>query len=800
MGVPSFFRWLHRQYPMIISNCIERLNDRDSSQPNPNTEGDKEFDCLYLDMNGIIHPCFHPEGIAPPRSEEEIFYNLNRYILRLFNIVRPRQLLFMAIDGVAPRAKMNQQRMRRFRSAKDNAYNRLKNMAEAEKKGDTEQFEILSDPDYLKKHDSNVITPGTEFFQRLSAHLHKFIKDQIKNDPGWQNIMVILSDASVPGEGEHKIMKYIRSQRHQIGYDPNRRHVIYGLDADLIFLGLASHEAYFTIIRENVIDMTETNPEKDDVGPEYFHFLNLWVLRQYLERDLRPDHLSIEWNLEFALDDFIFLCFGAGNDFIPSMPGFSVHSGAIRTILRVYKKTISQINRWVTQNGCVDFYALTEFFKQFTYGEAKELETILYPDRRALKAQEFVNSITDTDEPVYKESDGDEEENSRPKKSNSNATTHDPRLLKEEYYAKKFGLDNPHKLQKKVPTLISEFVKGMLWILNYYLYGVPSWDWYYPYHHSPCSSDMGTVIQDYNFYQFNPNTQPFKPLIQLMSVLPPQSAHALPSVIAYLMTDKDSPLHEYYPTRFKVDLNGSCATWHGVVRVPFIDEKKLNHVIETTDLALTANEIERNKFGVNYIFMNQRLAPERIDKPVPVNGPFVWGQLRAVPGETYTGECRMYIIDFPMFHRGMPVSFILPGVQFPPIVIEGVINTHKYDTFYDRNTIDAEAIEKSFEIPLQIPGYAPGASMDSRKKIVEKVKYFQQQQQRQNLSPQPPMHPSMIPPTVIPPTVMPPQPIGGVPMMPPGYPPPGYPPAPHGYPQQAYPGYHPPPHHHQRPQ
>ena len=76
MGVPSFFRWIYRQYPMIISNCIELRSNRDSSTPNPNTEGDKEFDCLYLDMNGIIHPCFHPEGISPPRSEEEIFNNV----------------------------------------------------------------------------------------------------------------------------------------------------------------------------------------------------------------------------------------------------------------------------------------------------------------------------------------------------------------------------------------------------------------------------------------------------------------------------------------------------------------------------------------------------------------------------------------------------------------------------------------------------------------------------------------------------------------------------------------------------
>lgn len=85
----------------------------------------------------------------------------------------------------------------------------------------------------------------------LNAQVRYFIKRKFAEDPKYGKLKVIFSGSDVPGEGEHKILKFIRNMRDSPDFDPKWTHVIYSADADLIMLGLATHIKNFCLLRES---------------------------------------------------------------------------------------------------------------------------------------------------------------------------------------------------------------------------------------------------------------------------------------------------------------------------------------------------------------------------------------------------------------------------------------------------------------------------------------------------------------------------------------------------------------------
>ena len=280
---------------------------------------------------------------------------------------------------------MNQQRSRRFRSAqeaaqKDEDKEAFLKMLKSQNNG--EVHEDTTAMAQKKTWDSNAITPGTPFMDILAASLRYWCAYKVNTDSAWEKVKVIISDATVPGEGEHKIMEFIRSQRSSPEHDPNTRHVIYGLDADLIMLGLATHEPHFRVLREDVFFQEskartchicgqkghiaeackgEAKQKEGDFGEKDkaladkpFIWLHVSVLREYLEAELHVPQAPFRFDLERALDDWVFMCFFVGNDFLPHLPSLDIRENGIDTLIAIWRDNIPLMGGYVTKDGHVD--------------------------------------------------------------------------------------------------------------------------------------------------------------------------------------------------------------------------------------------------------------------------------------------------------------------------------------------------------------------------------------------------------------------------------------------------------------
>jgi hypothetical protein len=184
-------------------------------------------------------------------SSPYLLFSHSAAIYSLYKLVRPRTVLYLAVDGVAPRAKMNQQRSRRFRAAKEMEAAALERAARG-----YESFTSNNNKNVVP-FDSNCITPGTDFMLKLSLALQKWVQYKLDTDPIWQEgADVIVSGPDVPGEGEHKVMDFIRAERSKVSspyYRPNMVHVLYGTFSKFVIVFL-----FFVVVVIVVVIATAT--------------------------------------------------------------------------------------------------------------------------------------------------------------------------------------------------------------------------------------------------------------------------------------------------------------------------------------------------------------------------------------------------------------------------------------------------------------------------------------------------------------------------------------------------------------
>lgn len=408
------------------------------------------IDRLYIDMNGIIHGCSHnnnndaeddSEKAVVGISETEIFTNVCFYLDRIVkDIAQPTSIVYMAIDGVAPRAKLNQQRSRRYRSGKEGLIEQtiydahLKQMMTTEvaengaevppgnlgglffeeEVGDDKDDAVkeiepgrfagkflahlnsLEDVIESKNNDtstqsdtkerghifhSNTITPGTPFFSRCTAHIQHFLQRKVSEDPAWQNLTIIFSGPNVPGEGEHKILAFMREQKcayeqgtipsddeasakssSSVAYHPNLSHCITGQDGDLIMLGLLTHEPNLVLLREQVLFNTRRRNVAANTAAALqsyvhnpnFELLHMSILRDYFSYEFETSNVIPDspWCLEHCIDDFVFMTFFVGNDFLPHMPAVDIADEAFDLLFYTYRE---QRKRWLNDDTKIPY-------------------------------------------------------------------------------------------------------------------------------------------------------------------------------------------------------------------------------------------------------------------------------------------------------------------------------------------------------------------------------------------------------------------------------------------------------------
>ncbi|EGG18205.1 hypothetical protein DFA_03692 [Cavenderia fasciculata] len=309
MGIPAFYRWLVDKYPKSIQyfqqqQQVEEQQEQDEVSSSSTTTtplkidprcNNVKFNNLYIDMNGVIHNSTHAKGepsvesimASKPNTDDTIKENIFKRLNDIIVTTNPSDLVYIALDGVPPRAKATEQRRRRFRSAKDireilskgpkqpnprhNNNNNHSSSSPSTSSPSTSSPPITTDessdpstpstpaaattpavaqPNYLelldKVFDSNSISPATEFMNKVNHWIGEYISTVLaKSHP---HLAVVLSDTTVPGEGEHKIMDFIRGNHKN--WSESTSHIFYGMDADLIFLGLSVHLQRFFVLRD----------------------------------------------------------------------------------------------------------------------------------------------------------------------------------------------------------------------------------------------------------------------------------------------------------------------------------------------------------------------------------------------------------------------------------------------------------------------------------------------------------------------------------------------------------------------
>lgn len=480
MGIPSYFSYIIKNYSNIIRNLKYFTSD-----------GNIEFKHLYMDCNSIIYDSVHSieNNNNTTDIESEIIDTVINKIRAYIEFINPTETVFIAFDGVAPFAKMEQQRVRRYKSwfLSENSFSNSPNQV---------------------KWNTSAITPGTTFMNKLSSAVenvfnYKNCKLNIKN--------IIVSGSNFPGEGEHKMYKYIRDINSK-----NDFIAVYGLDADLIMLSIfhLKYSKNIFVFRETPDFFKHLIPS--DTLPNEPHFLDIRLLSVSILCEM-----NCRYSTTSRINDYVFLCFFLGNDFLPHFPAMNIRTHGITSLLDIYRNCIGNYN---------DKYLISIETNKILWKNVGILIKEIAKNEKQLLLSEY-NVRKKFDHFKFLENTPEEKENILLNvpiiyRAEEKYICPEEPFWENRYYSTLF-----HE-KTNIKDICKNYYEGLDWVYNYYNSDCPNWRWKYNYHYPPLFADLNRNLPSTNdSLTLKDNYGPVSPNVQLCYVLPYYSLNLLPKDI-----------------------------------------------------------------------------------------------------------------------------------------------------------------------------------------------------------------------------------------------------------------------------
>jgi 5'-3' exonuclease len=549
MGIPSYFSHIVKEYRHIIKDMksLRQVNN------------------FYLDSNSLIYDAVKNNPTYDKTKQKEYENELMNMVCAKIDFyvdtLQPRDRVFIAFDGVAPVAKLSQQRDRRYKSWYTSQIQR-----------------DLEGTAYKESWNTSAITPGTEFMKNLNTYVTEYYEKKNKNPTSIVSPKYIVSSSMESGEGEHKIFEYIRKYP-EYHNSPDTTTLIYGLDADLIMLTLnhlhitnnknmylfrdtpefiKSIDSSLDANRDYLLDI----PELAIAIVDYMHQQGIGGDGGVVEKNTStstsaPNMIALQTN---RIKDYIFLCFLLGNDFLPHFPAVNIRTGGIHILLNVYRETLGNDNtKFLTKSDSETATNTIQWknFNEFVSHIAKTEDSLLMEEhKRRDKAEKRVGYQSQSKSHAYERNERNNTKSSNSTSTMSTLQQTDEVLgtdiykmdelltlpMKERsvekyinpfqhdweyrYYKSLFDMEITDERQRQI---CMNYLEGLEWTYNYYTTGCIDWRWCYKFHYAPLFKDLVKYIpyMNTNFLQ-KKDKHAIEDIVQLCYVLPKANLNLLP--------------------------------------------------------------------------------------------------------------------------------------------------------------------------------------------------------------------------------------------------------------------------------